>query len=206
MTQESTELTETRFDLVDRFERNVDLQASLLGEIDEKAGYVARLVALVLGVVVSALSIGVRLGTGPPEATIPTLVAFGLGIAGLVVSMSGALVTYLSSKIKLGVHPASAIALEEPSIDRTTYSRLVMNSYANTLEKNRRVLDVNARRLQFTLASLVVGTSYMALTALLYVAIETERVQWITTAVGSLVIFGIAGFVLSGKYLVLEGR
>lgn len=208
MTDERThaELIETRFDLIDRFERNVDMQASLLGEIDDKAGRIARLVALVLGVVVSALSIGVRFSTGSPEATVPTLVTFGLGTVGLVVSMAGALVTYLSSKIKLGVHPTSARTLEGSPISKRTYSRLVMKSYANTLEKNRRVLDVNARRLQFTLTSLVVGTSNLALAALLYVAVETVRGQWITTGLGSLAILGIAGFVLSGRYLVLEER
>lgn len=206
MTADGSEPTETRFDLIDRFERNVDMQASLLGEIDAKAGRVARLIALVLGVVVSALSIGVQLGTGPPEVTAPTLVTFGLGIAGLTISMAGAIITYLSSNIGLGVHPASAINLEEPSIDRTTYSRLVMNSYANTLERNWRVLDANAIRLRVTLASLVVGTSYLALAVLLYVAVETERGQWITTGIGSLAILGVVGFVLSGRYLVLEER
>lgn len=206
MTGDGTEPTETRFDLIDRFERNVDMQAALLGEIDAKAGRIARLIALVLGVVISALSIGVRLGTGPPEATVPMLVTFWLGIAGLMVSMSSAIITYLSSNIKLGIHPASAINLEEPSIDRPTYSRLVMNSYTNTLEMNRRVLDVNARRLQFTLASLVVGTGCMGLTALLYVAIDTERGQWLTVSIGSVAILAVAGFILSGRYLVLEER
>ena len=182
------------------------MQASLLGEIDAKAGRVARLIALVLGVVVSTLSIGVQLGTGPPQATVPTLITFGLGIAGLMISMSSAIITYLSSNIKFGVHPASARTLDELSIDRTTYSKLVMNSYANTLERNWRVLDANAKRLRITLASLIVGTSNLALTALLYVTIGTERGQWMTTGIGSIAIFGIAGFVLSGRYLVLEGR
>ena len=169
------------------------MQAALLGEIDEKAGRVARLIALVVGVITSALSISVRLGTGPPEASAPTLLAFGLGTVGLVISMSSALITYLSSNISVGVHPASAIVLERSPISKRTYSRLIMNAYANTLEQNRRVLDVNARRLQFTLASLAVGTSYMALAAFTRVAIAATRGQWIGTGLGSLVVLESRG-------------
>lgn len=196
---------EARFDLIDRFERNIDMQATLLGEIDDKAGYVSRLVALVLGVVVSALSIGIRLG-GPLNADFPTLVAFGLGTAGLIVSMSGAIITYLSSKIKLGVHPDSAKILQKPSIGKSTYSRLVVNSYAGTLEENRKVIDVNAKRLRYTLASLVAAISYLTLAVLQYIAIATGRGKWATVGIGSLAIFGICSFIVSGRYLVIEER
>lgn len=196
---------EARFDLIDRFERVIDMQAALLGDVDEKAGHVARLVALVLGVVVSALSIGVQLG-GPPNAEFPTLIAFGLGTAGLIVSMSGAIITYLSSKIKLGVHPDSAKILQKPSIGRSAYSRLVANSYAGTLEENRRVINANAKRLRYTLASLVAGISYLTLAVIQYVAIGTGRGKWATIGIGSLAVFGVCWFVVSGRYLVLEER
>ena len=205
MTSEGAEPTKTRFDLIDRFERVIDMQVMVLGEIDQKAGYVTRLVALILGVTVSVLSIGIRQG-GALNVALPTVLTFGLGIAGLITSMSGAIVTYLSSKLKLGVHPATAAAFEESPISRSTYSRLVMNSYANTLKKNRQVLNVNARRLRYTLASLVLGICHLALAAIQHVATRSEQGKLIVAGLGSLAIFGACGFVLSGRYLVLEER
>lgn len=46
-------------DAIDRFERVVDMQADLLSDIDNKAEHVTRLVGLLLGVVLTALLVGV---------------------------------------------------------------------------------------------------------------------------------------------------
>lgn len=205
MTQKNAELTETRFDLVDRFEHVIGLQVAVLEDIATKAGHITRLAVLVLGLVLSTLSIVVRQDT-TLAVTLPTVVAFELGVTGLVTSLAGAIVTYLNTKIKLGVHPSSAVTLEEASIGRNEYGKLLVGSYADVLKANSSVLDVNVNRLRYTLAALVFGICHLVLAILQHVALDGKRGRWLVLGLGLVATLGICGLVLSGRFLVLEGE
>ena len=91
-----------------------------------------RLVGILLGVILTALSISFRFNGGPPQASLPTSIAFGLGLVGLLVSMLLAIITYLSSQFELGLHSSAADALvDEKPLTMHQYSSLVANTYAN---------------------------------------------------------------------------
>lgn len=196
--------TDVHQDAVERFERVLDLQADLLSELDTKAEHVTRLVGVIVGVVLTAFSVAFQFGEGMPAASFPTALTFGLGTAALVVTLGLAVVTYLSSRLKLGLHPDASYTLQDGSVSPGVYSMLVMNSYASAIEENKEVLQANARRFRRTLVALLGGVSLLAIAVLQYVVLPSRASKWVALGGGLLFIGGAFWYVLTGRYLTLD--
>ena len=112
----------SRADAVDRLERVIDTQIDTVDDFDQKAAYVTRFVGVVLGLVLTAVSLASRFGGGDPATQLPAVAAVAGGVVGLVAAVAGAIVTYLSSRVVVGLHPhaARAIADGEYGGDETT--------------------------------------------------------------------------------------
>lgn len=198
------DVTAVQEDAVDRFERMLDLQSDLLSELDTKAEHVTRLVGVILGVILTAFSVAFRTGEGVVEPTVPTALTFGIGTAGLVLTLVLGTITYLSSRLKLGLHPDTSYALQGGNLPPEAYPRLVLNSYASAIEENRDVLQVNANRLRMTLTTLMGGVAFLAIAVLQYVALPSNASRWVAFLVGTIVIAAVSTYVLTGRYLTLD--
>lgn len=189
------------WDTANRFEREIDLQDQAIEAVDNKAEHVTRLVGIVLGVVLTALSLGIRFEGGPPDVSLPVELSFGLGLLGMFGSITFAIITYLSSKLKMGLHPATAETINHQDLDPEEYAELLMNAYAFALEWNKEVIDTNYRRFRRTLTALFIGLSYLGLSAFIYVLVPGGSWGWATFVIGTVFVGGVTIYILSRKYL-----
>lgn len=198
---------EPRVDAADRLERVIDAQIATLDGIDTKAQYVTRLVAILLGVVLSVLSLANRQGLlSEPTVTIHAVVAFGIGVAALLLSMTAAVVTYLSSRFESGLHPNVGYVLSHPEyeVDVEAHFRRVVGNYGHIIEQNDQVVQTNAKRFRLTLLLLLVGVLYLSLSVFFYftmVGVWSARLA-IFLSLG--VVVGLSWYVLGGNYLTLD--
>ncbi|PSQ48369.1 hypothetical protein BRD12_06465, partial [Halobacteriales archaeon SW_12_67_38] len=65
----------SRADAVDRLERVIDTQIDTVDDFDQKAAYVTRFVGVVLGLVLTAVSLASRFGGGDPATQLPAVAA-----------------------------------------------------------------------------------------------------------------------------------
>lgn len=146
-------------DSLDRFERTIDVQISLMNELDEKASNVVRYTALLLGGIFTALSLLPRSDAVSLDSVgpLPTIV-FLLGTASLVVAIVAAIITYLSSVQEYGPDPAYGDNVADRAIQSPDYEAVLLSGYTRAVDNNRRVIDVNARRFRWSLLALLVGS------------------------------------------------
>lgn len=196
-------------DAADRLERVIDTQLATLDGIDTKAEHVTRLVAVLLSVLLTIVSVAVRIDgidAGTPHA--PVVVAFVGGVGSLLLALIGGIVTYLSSRVKMGLHENVGHVSSNPTYEtnETKHHRRVLGSYARAIEQNRGVLETNARRFRLTLVCLMIGVSLLSVAVSLLVSGTRGAAAWSGVAV-SLVGLGFVGwYVLTGRYLTLEER
>lgn len=203
-------------DAAERLERVIDVQIATVNGIDEKAEHVTRLVGILLGVVLSVLSLSVRFGIVDLSSTMSvTILAFGIGVSGLFGAMVAAIVTYLGSRVRIGLdHQVGRLfSAESYSITTDEYGRRVLGTYGYNVRRNERVVAANSRRFRRSLLLLLVGVVYLTLSVLLSVgrtasretgvALVTPGIAGVTFLWTTLLVLLTAGYVLSGRYLTL---
>ena len=203
----STDGFTARLDAADRLERVIDAQSTTLERIDTKSERIARLLGILLGVVLSSLSLGMQLQR-PQLASLPlpTRLAFLFGVGFLALALAGAVVTLLSSRYKIGLghDVGDLLSRSDYDVSTETHLRRVVGTYAYNVKLNYRIIEVNARRLRRTLVLLLLGLLYVSFSVIAIVSGTTETVAW-PLFVSTVPIAGGTGwFVLSGRYLPIE--
>jgi hypothetical protein len=210
---------EYSIDAVNRLERVMDVQIETLNGIDDKAEHITQLIAVLLGVLFSVLSIGVEADLLDPSAVgLPILIAFSLGVSGLLFSMAAAIITYLSSTFKIGLHQNVGYLLgrRDFSISEPEYYRRVLGTYGYNVERNKQVINTNSRRFRRSLVSLLGGLIYVIIAAALYVGRSTamENGNTLVSANGAWIFLGgatllaalVTSYILSGRYLTIQSE
>ncbi|WP_273837834.1 hypothetical protein [Halococcus sp. PRR34] len=198
-------------DAADRLERTLDAQLQTIRNIDSRAGFIIRVVGILLGVVVSAASILATVSTnatgGGLAFSVVAMAAAIVGTVGLLGAMVIAIITYLSSNPLAGLEYQTADLLSsanyEPNLK--THLRRTLGVYAYALQVNGRVIQVNAARFRLSLVALVSGVVYGTLAAALVVAqlgslvLEGGLFGVVTLATGLIV-----WYVLTERYKVAQ--
>jgi len=125
-------------DSLDRFERVLDQQLAAIEDIDQKAEHVTRFVTPVLGVVLSVASVLSRLDPAAFDPGWASVVAFSISILGLVGAVAGAILTYQSSRIRIGLHHEAARTVANVNLRRRQYDEMVLRAYAALSNKTGR--------------------------------------------------------------------
>lgn len=128
-------------DAADRLEHTIDTQVSIINGIDDKAEHITRLIGVLLGLVFSLLSLIVNFDSiNVGGTTWPVEVAFVLGILFLLVAMAAAIVTYLSSRFRIGLDYTVGHYLSNPETDTDfdTHIRRVLRSYGDIIKNNKK--------------------------------------------------------------------
>lgn len=201
---------EPHVDTADRLERNLDVQSNTLNEIDKKAEHVTRLLGILIGLVLSVVSLGLQLGVGErgglSSVALQTFLGFTAGITFLVSSMAAAIVTYLSSKFKIGLNSTAGHLLQNPDYETEMdqHIRRVIGTYAYNIDQNREVIEANSKRFRRTLVLLLLGVAYLATSGVLFVGFESGIAAWSVLGITTLASGILAWYILSGRYLTLE--
>jgi len=184
---------ETVRGLCEESHRTFEYQVRRIGEIDSKAIEILKANLLVIGVLVTALSIAVQAGIDVAG------IANGFTVAGaavLLVSTALAGVTYTSSNIRGGIgKPAIDRTLREEYTEREFYAVLA-RSYGEWIEYNSEVTAVND--LLVTLTVVLVVDAFVLLAAGL--AVGFLALSPPATAVSFLVLSTV---LVIGSWLVL---
>lgn len=190
---------------VDRFERMIDVQIETLNSIDDKAEYLTRFVAILLGVVLTGLSLvpkfdGVTLTTN----SFPMLVSVFVGVIALLSTLGFSIITYLSSKFKYGVSPSVAKYFADTDITEEEYTELLLRGYADILSQNRDVVRVNSRRFRNALASLLAGLGCFSQATFFLVVKIPVFTKYLALFGGFAVLGYVIKYVLDEEYLTLD--
>lgn len=134
----------------------VERQLVTLADIDDKASRMLRLNVLLVGVVVSALSIASQLEGGSASG-MPVIARFRngyveLGIASLVVSTALAAITYSASEYDVGVSAENAMRLLVADLPPEEVETLLVKNYVARINFNR---SANVRNLPLVTATIV---------------------------------------------------
>lgn len=211
MTEGPDEMPETEefdpyLDTVDRLERAVDHQISIINGIDDKAEHVTRLLGILIGLIFSVLSLVVKWEVnGLQSPSKPVEVLFTMGVFSLLFAMAAAIVTYLSSKFRIGLHYNVGYYLSEPDVDVDTrkHTRRILGAYGSMIEQNKRVIETNSHRFRWTLYLLLVGVLFLSTAGILYLGRISTPDAWIGFG-ASVIIALVAGwYILTGRYLTL---
>ncbi|MCF2165555.1 hypothetical protein KVP04_05565 [Halobacterium salinarum] len=196
-------------DAVDRFERTLNHQIQIINEIDKKAEHVTRLIGLLVGAILSVLAVAFRINNGqvsPPN--LPIWVAFSAGVFLLISSMTFSIITYLSSRFKIGLHyqPAQLLNQSDYDVKKEKHIRRVIGTYGHNLKKNKRVIEVNSSRFRYSLVSLLDGITFMSLSGILFIGSVSTCWSWVALCVLALIAFFLSWYILTGNYLTLDDR
>lgn len=133
---------DVEIDLLQRYEQMVQTQIDTLNGIDDKAASVARLVTILVGLLLSAASILVG-RTQPPVAYNRRLLFLFLGVAvlALVVSLTFAIITYLSSRFEYGPKTDIGDYLVDHKVEKQQYIDVLLTGYGETIRNNRNILQ-----------------------------------------------------------------
>jgi len=199
--------SEAYLDAADRLERAMDTQIQILEGIDSKAEHVTRLVAILLGILFSVISFVTQLRQAPTTSPpFPVFASFAIGVGSLLVSMGAAIVTYLSSQYKIGLHEDVGDVLSDASYSAALaeHIRSVLGTYPFVLGQNRRVIEANVFWFRVTLLFLLFGVLFVSLSGFFYVGGVRDSLarNGLLAAFG--LSFTIGYYVLSGSFLPLR--
>lgn len=193
-------------DTATRLERNIDQQINSLNDIDDKAQYTARLVTWLTGIILTLLSIGVKSDSiQMASISLPAKTSFILGILSFLLSLVFAIITYLVSKFRTGIHQEIGQELKESDtiLPRASdHLRVVLDAYSYCIEVNREVLDKNSQRFRVSLVSLIGGISFTSTSVILTLLFQEKCYQWIVLGISAVLFATVTCYILTGSYLV----
>lgn len=194
-------------DAADRLEGQIETQVSIINSIDDKSEHVTRLIGILIGLVFSVLSLVVNYKPAQfGEATLPIELAFIFGIASLLLAMGAAIVTYLSSRFRIGLHYTVGYYLSDPDddVDFDVHIRRVCGSYGQVIEENKQVIETNSKRFRRALSFLLIGVLFLSAAGSLYLGGFSKQRAWYGFGVSILITVVTGWYILTGKYLTLE--
>jgi hypothetical protein len=198
---EATQPDDVYLDAASRLERVVDAQLAALDDIDSRAMALMRLVAALLGTVVSLLSVAAALGDGVPTPSPVVLAGVVLALLALVGTLLAAAATYLGSRVVPGVGPELAEELLADPVSDAAHLRRVVATYAEAIRANRAALAVNARRFRTTLLLFVTGLAYGTHAAVGFALGVGGVAAVLALVVVTLALGGVWWYVLAGDHL-----
>lgn len=160
----------------------VNVQKETLRDIDTKASKILRLNVLIIGVIVSALSIAAQ--TGSTDSTLSGVEPFvntytKLGIGSLVASTALAAMTYTSSELDAGVDSDNLTSLLRADLPREDARELLVKNYIVRINFNRSTNIRNIPLITSTIVFVVLGVVFLSLGA--YEAIVGPVPSWLFT-------------------------
>ncbi|WP_157078575.1 hypothetical protein [Halalkalicoccus paucihalophilus] len=153
-----------KLDALDRYERMIDVQIQTLNDIDNKAEYLTRYLAILIALLFTGasfvLDVGVADGFVSELSLFTTLV---LGLLALTVSVVFSIITYLSSVFQYGPRREFAEDIADHDIGEKLYAEIMLRTYSDAIYQNKRVVRQNSARFKYALTGLLNGVLFLAI-------------------------------------------
>lgn len=190
---------------INRFERTIDHQIDLLREIDSKAQRVVQYTAVLIGVIFTAFSLILKTdNVSFAEAGPNALASFSVGLVCFLLAICVAIITYLSSVQEYGLAREFGYNVADSVFDNQTYKQAILNSYADAVADNRRVIAVNAQRFGYSLAALFAGIVFSSLGGLFLLTSFGGLVNFGLGALSTILVAVVALGIYTEQFLMLE--
>lgn len=184
-------------DLRNEARDTVDAQATTLQDIDTKASRILRVNVLLIGILVSALSIAAQGGSGDGSLAAnvsPFINVYSkLGIASLVLSTAFAGTTYTASELDVGIGADNLAAILQADFSKSEVEELVVKNYIARINFNHSTNVRNIPLIQLTILLVIAAVVLLSLSV--YEAIVGPVPTWLL--VGSSGLF-VAVLVIAG--------
>ncbi|WP_159077110.1 hypothetical protein [Halococcoides cellulosivorans] len=137
----------------------VNAQINTLDDIDTKASKILRLNIVLIGILVSGLSIIAQFGNGPnfPEISNFLNGYVTLGTVSIVLSTAFAAMTYTASEQDIGLSHENLSALLQADLDRSEAETLMLKNYIVRINFNRSTNVRNIPLIQLTILFAVIA-------------------------------------------------
>ncbi|MCD2204516.1 hypothetical protein [Halobacterium sp. KA-6] len=194
-------------DLADRYQEMVQLQVDAVMNFDNKAWRAARVVGLIIGAILTGVSLLVGKNFDANIDQIPSIFALFVGFACLITALIFSIISYLSSIVGFG--PTTDIGDhigDNDSIDTEEYQSTIIDSYTNTIRKNNKVLKAKSRRLRYTLTSLLSAVIFISIGFLLLIFDLSIICASLVVLLGALVSSYAAYYIVQQKYAAINGK
>jgi len=205
--RDSTSTENPYIDTADRLQGQIQTQIDTIEGIDTKAEHVTRLVGILIGLVFSVLSLIVNYdGITLAHPTLGVELAFLVGIAALLAAMGAAMITYLTSRYRAGLHYNVGYYLSnrDETVDFEVHIRRVCGSYGKVIEQNKRVIEANSKRFRRSLYLLLVGVFFLSTAGSLYIGESSGGASLLGLVVALVLSLGVGLYIFTGRYLTLE--
>ena len=188
----------------------VGRQLATLTDIDDKASRMLRLNVLLVGVVVSGLSIASQLGVDSGHG-VPIVDQFQnayveIGVASLVVSTALAAVTYSATEYDVGISAENAMKLLVADLPDREVEAMLVKNYVARVNFNR---SPNVRNLPLVTATIVFAVGGIVLLSLGTYQATVRPVTWWLSLGGILVVGAVvlaSGFVTQADRAIEDVR
>lgn len=196
---------DSEIDLLHRYEQMIQTQVETLNGIDDKAAYVARLVGILAGLVLTTVSLiatteGFSIGVSNGGA----LVLAALAIIALFVSLVYAIITYLSSKFEYGPSAGIGDYMSQAQVPEQEYKDVLLRGYSQAIRANRRVVVTNARRFERCLASFASGLLLFFGVGVVLVLPDESWLDVIVVFLFVTIVLVFSRYILREEYLTLD--
>lgn len=191
---------ESHLHLAEKYDRMVESQLSALTNVDTNAWRAARLIGILLGILLTGLSL-VAQGENSAVRFSPSVLIFvTLGVVSLLVSLVFAAVSILNVKVGYGPGTNLSDGLTTGEVSPEAYPGIVSKNLAKNIEKNNRVLSSKADKLRYTYNFLIVGLIAFS-TGIGFLITSPDKIESVTVGIYSVIVMtGISYYILCKKY------
>lgn len=145
----------------------VDCQSDTLNDIDTKASKILRLNILLIGILVSVLSVAAQNGGGD-GASLSAVDSFiniymEIGVSSLVLSTAFAAMTYTASELDVGVSSNNLFTILDADLSRKDVEELLVKNYIIRINFNRSTNIRNIPLIQLTIFFVVSAVVFFTL-------------------------------------------
>lgn len=194
-------------DLLQRYDEMIQTQVEMLNGIDDKAAYVARLVSILTGLVLSAASVVASIeGHELTVETGPELFLLGVCVLSFFASLVYAIVTYLSSRFEYGPKSGLGEFMADYHVKNQDYKDMMLRGYSEAIQANRRVVVTNSRRFEKCLAGLLAGVFFLLGAGVVTVLPEHFPLEAGTTLVFVIAVIVLVRYIVREDYLTIERK
>lgn len=181
---------------IDEARQTLDSQIENLSDIDEKASKILRINVLIIGVILSALTLSSNQNTPVRESINIYLL---IGFAFLIVSTATAGLTYTSSSLRIGMSKSDIVTMFKEDLDSEELDHILSKSYAQWIRSNQSTEILNSFYSTSTILLLVFGVSFLTLG--LYDSLVDSVPQWLLLGT---VAFLLVTILASGYYTQIK--
>lgn len=191
---------ESHLHLSEKYDRMVESQLSALSDVDKNAWRAARLIGILLGILLTGLSV-VSQGENTGLSSSPEFLFFiAIGIVLLLCSLAFAAISILNVEVGYGPGTHISDGLTNGEVSPESYPAIVSKNLAKNIDKNNRVLTSKADKLRYTYNFLIVGLIALS-TGIGFLIVSLDKIAiLIISGLSLIMMVGISYYILCKKY------